>query len=290
MPLFDWVDVAPLLTGLTVASLLVFSRWQNRASLECAPALGALLTALSMRSPFMLVLDGDPLRTLFTGLEPPFWLALVGSAVGSAVYDSALVIAPRLLTSAEVALILLLETVFGPLWVGWGTEICPTRGPRGRLVPTAHAHWARGGRHARHGPAERGGLARGVAVRRRLDIRGGVWCSARRRNEPLLLANIGAHRSPLYERSAAARQRARRRSTRRKQQPLLRTPSQSEIEAQGERPDREKSEGELRGGAGSCLLRGDLWHALVSSISSHLSLRCACRCRESMLRCVESYA
>ena len=112
----DWVDIVPLLTGIAVAGLLTYSRWQARASLEMAPCLGALLTAVGA-APFMLVVGGEPISRLFSGLRPPFWFALVGSAVGSAVYDSACVIAPRSLTSAETALILLGETVFGPLWV-----------------------------------------------------------------------------------------------------------------------------------------------------------------------------
>ena len=108
--LFNMVDLVPLFTGMAVAGQLTFSRWQSHASLELAPCGGALLTAV-----FALIIhlgvDQEPIETLVVGLQPHFWAALLGSAIGSAVYDSALVIAPRSLSSAEVALILLGETV-----------------------------------------------------------------------------------------------------------------------------------------------------------------------------------
>lgn len=115
-PGLELIDLVPLATGLAVAALLTYSRWQANASLEAAPALGALLTAVAAAAN-MLLLDGEPVGSLVDGLPLPFWLALCGSAVGSALYDSALVIAPRSLTSTEVALILLAETILGPLWV-----------------------------------------------------------------------------------------------------------------------------------------------------------------------------
>ena len=121
----DWVDIVPLLTGIAVAGLLTYSRWQARASLEMAPCLGALLTAVGAAT-FMLSRRRANLEALLR-IAAALLVALVGSAVGSAVYDSACVIAPRSLTSAETALILLGETVFGP-WVWVGMAICPTYG------------------------------------------------------------------------------------------------------------------------------------------------------------------
>ena len=42
-------QLVPLGTGFAVAVLLTFSRWQASASLEAAPALGAILTAASIK-------------------------------------------------------------------------------------------------------------------------------------------------------------------------------------------------------------------------------------------------
>lgn len=117
--LFDVLDLVPLATGFVVASLITYSRWQANANLEAAPALGAAVTAVAALTK-LIVIDGEPPAGLLTGLQPMFWLALLLSGLGSALYDLALVIAPRSLTSAEVALILLGETLFGPLWVWVG--------------------------------------------------------------------------------------------------------------------------------------------------------------------------
>ena len=150
----DWVDIVPLLTGIAVAGLLTYSRWQARASLEMAPCLGALLTAVGAAT-FMLLVGGEPISRLFSGLRPPFWFALVGSAVGSAVYDSACVIAPRSLTSAETALILLGETVFGPL-MGMGRvwRYARRMDARGRRAAVIYARRPRGRGHDRGGGAD----------------------------------------------------------------------------------------------------------------------------------------
>lgn len=116
---FEWLDLVPLGTGFAVATLLTYSRWQAKAALEAAPALGAALTAVAALI-LLLVFEAEPPSALFRDLLPPFWVALLLSALGSAAYDLALVLAPRSLTSAEVALILLGETIFGPLWVWYG--------------------------------------------------------------------------------------------------------------------------------------------------------------------------
>ena len=116
----DAIDLVPLATGFAVATFLTLSRYislrRPKACLESAPALGAAATALVAIIDVLLI-EERPESELVAGLEPIFWLALLGSALGSACYDIALVIAPRSLTSAETALVLLGETIFGPLWV-----------------------------------------------------------------------------------------------------------------------------------------------------------------------------
>ena len=125
----DANDFVPLATGFAVASFLTYSRYvslhREAVSLDAAPALGAAATSIFALGFVLLVEEGE-LSDLVSGLRPAFWLALFGSALGSACYDIALVIAPRSLMSAEVALILLGETIFGPLWVWFGFGDVPS--------------------------------------------------------------------------------------------------------------------------------------------------------------------
>ena len=114
--LWDPIELVPLATGFAVAVLLTYSRWQAHASLEMAPALGAALTAAAA-AVVMFVIEQQPPSDLVDGLAPTFWVALLLMAGGCAIYDSALVLAPRSLTAGEVALILLAETIIGPLSV-----------------------------------------------------------------------------------------------------------------------------------------------------------------------------
>ena len=100
--LFDAMDFVPLATGFLVAALLIYSRWHANASLEAAPALGALLSGLGAAA-YMLLVEARPPSELVEGLPPPFWIAMVLSALGSGAYDSALVIAPRSLSGVEVS-------------------------------------------------------------------------------------------------------------------------------------------------------------------------------------------
>ena len=119
--LWQPIEIVPLATGFAVAMLLTYNRWQVGASLEAAPAVGAALTALAAAF-VMLVVEQQPASLLVEGLDPSFWFALLLMAAGCAMYDGALVIAPRSLQSAEVALVLLAETILGPLcvWLVFG--------------------------------------------------------------------------------------------------------------------------------------------------------------------------
>lgn len=119
----ELLDLIPLLTGIAQASLLIFVRAASircpDASMDAVPALGAYLT--SIFSVAMAAADeGDAWSfpsSLLDGLRWPFWAALVGCGLGLASYNAACTIAPRYLTGAEVALVLLGESVGGPLWV-----------------------------------------------------------------------------------------------------------------------------------------------------------------------------
>ena len=119
----ELLDLIPLLTGIAQASLLIFVRATSircpDASMDAVPALGAYMTSI-----FAVVMaaadEGDAWSfpsSLLAGLRWPFWAALVGCGLGLASYNAACTIAPRYLTGAEVALVLLGESVGGPFWV-----------------------------------------------------------------------------------------------------------------------------------------------------------------------------
>ena len=121
----EMMDLVPLLTGISQAGLLIFVRFASichpAATMDFVPALSALLTAVFAVG--MARMDGGPhwqAASLVAGLQPQFWLALVGCGLGVAGYNLACTIAPRYLTGAEVSLVLLFESVGGPIWVFLG--------------------------------------------------------------------------------------------------------------------------------------------------------------------------
>ena len=74
--------------------------------------------------------------SLVTGLQPKFWVALFACGLGVAGYNLACTVAPRYLTGAEVSLVLLFESVGGPLWVfvGFGDVPSPWTLASGALL------------------------------------------------------------------------------------------------------------------------------------------------------------
>ena len=112
------IDLVPLVTGVAVAAFLTYSRYCSMqgiadASLELAPPTASLL--ISLVSLWFAREQG--VASMVDGLTPTFWIALGVNGLCVAGYNAALVFSPRYLPSAEVALILLGETIFGPLWV-----------------------------------------------------------------------------------------------------------------------------------------------------------------------------
>lgn len=218
--LLDVLDLVPLATGFMVATLITYSRWQASASLELAPALGAAVTAVVALTKLIIV-DGEPAAGLVTGLRPMFWVSLFCAALSSALYDLALVIAPRTLTSAEVALILLGEVVFGPLWVWVGYGDVPdtwTLIGGGLLLVALIGHEAASLMLEKAAEHE-GGHVGNVGVRETLayaafgsDLQfslgshhsssSSLGVPRSHSATPSSLASIGAHRSPLLDRSA----------------------------------------------------------------------------------------
>jgi drug/metabolite transporter (DMT)-like permease len=130
--LAPFMDLLPLCTGISIAAFVVAARYTSMkrpsASLEAVPCIASLFTFS-----LALVLDADELtaspRGLFAlvdGLEPRFWFALLMNALGVGAYNVSLVVAPRYITSAECALIFLLETAVGPVWVYFGFGDVPS--------------------------------------------------------------------------------------------------------------------------------------------------------------------
>lgn len=143
-PAVDLLDLVPLATGLSIAAFMTFSRSCSRrgipdAALEAAPSAASFVTAVVAIG--VAKQQGDV--ALFDGLAPQFWLALAINGFCLAGYNAALVIAPRYLPSVEVALILLGETIFGPVWVYFCFGVVPsiwTLAGGGMLLLTLVAH------------------------------------------------------------------------------------------------------------------------------------------------------
>lgn len=140
----ELLDLIPLVTGMAQAALLIFVRSASIRIPECTmdfvPALSALFTVAFAVA--IAKLDGNAdgsqwsLSSLHTGLQPQFWVSLFGCGLGVAGYNLACTVAPRYLTGAEVSLVLLFESVGGPLWVfvGFGDVPSPWTLASGALL------------------------------------------------------------------------------------------------------------------------------------------------------------
>jgi len=112
-------NIISLFTGMALAVYISIMRKGAAAGINLigAAALSALLVALIS----ILVRKGDVLPDDYWrgngGALWQFWLAVLGEAMGAGIVFVALTIAPRLITGAEVAVVLLLEVILGPLWV-----------------------------------------------------------------------------------------------------------------------------------------------------------------------------
>eukprot|EP00966_Prymnesium_polylepis_P255211 5896395-Prymnesium_polylepis.1 len=90
--------------------------------MEAAPVVASLLTTTLA----VWIARQQGVTSLIDELSPPFWAALAVDGACLAGYNAALVVAPRYLPSAEVALVLLGETIFGPVWVFFGFGVVPS--------------------------------------------------------------------------------------------------------------------------------------------------------------------
>ena len=113
-----------LMTGVCVAALLTFSRYvekacpQGKPALLVAPCVGnffAVLTSLCS----MLLLGPTKAGGIWNqGTDGPTFLALsAASACFDAAFYVGVILAPQYITASEIALVLLLEVFFAPLWV-----------------------------------------------------------------------------------------------------------------------------------------------------------------------------
>ena len=132
----QFIDLVPLVTGVAVAVFLTYSRYCSMqgiadASMELAPPTASLFIAVV--SIWYAQQQGG--TSMVDGLTPTFWIALGVNGLCVAGYNAALVFAPRYLPSAEVALVLLGETIFGPIWVYFAFG----SGAHGSPAPLLHA-------------------------------------------------------------------------------------------------------------------------------------------------------
>ena len=110
-------DLFALATGLCLASYVSYIRYcakyRPSAAIDAAPSFGNLLAAL-VGLVMCIRLDGG----VASGVRLQTFLPVVGvNAVLMTLFYVGFTLAPRYITGAEVALILLMETVCGPLWV-----------------------------------------------------------------------------------------------------------------------------------------------------------------------------
>jgi len=156
-------DCISLATGAALASLITASRLtakrRPRAPVELGVALGSVAAAVATFAVAGSVEGGAG------AFAPPFWPLMVADAAAvAAVSLLALTIAPRYISPAEVALLLLLENIGGPLWVaiaGYETPRVWTFIGGGLLLSVLGVHQAcafcAGQREAREACAGQGG-------------------------------------------------------------------------------------------------------------------------------------
>jgi len=129
-------DLCALAVALSLAAIFVLVRRRRDLNLVPAAGAGALLSGL-VAAPFAHPLSLAP--------EQIAWLLAMGLVV-LPVALAAITLGPRTVPAPEVALLMLLETVLGPLWVWLGVGEAPSRAALlGGLIVigtlAAHAAW-----------------------------------------------------------------------------------------------------------------------------------------------------
>jgi len=110
-------DLMALLAAVLLAFKLTIVRQQRRINMIPALALSGLIFAL-----MAIVIAGEPARPDTAQI---IWLLLMGLAVITPA-TALLTLGPRYLSAPEVSLLMLLETVLGPVWVWLVIEETPT--------------------------------------------------------------------------------------------------------------------------------------------------------------------
>ncbi|MPZ10080.1 MAG: EamA family transporter [Kiloniellaceae bacterium] len=105
-------DLAAAACALCIGATFTITRHGRAVSMVPAMALAGLVTA-AMALPFALLLEDGP--WLFAGAQLGYTLAM--GLVVVPVSFALITLGPRYLPAAEVGLLMLLETVLGPLWV-----------------------------------------------------------------------------------------------------------------------------------------------------------------------------
>jgi drug/metabolite transporter (DMT)-like permease len=129
-------DLCALVTAISLAAIFTVIRGSGGLNMIPATALGALLSALAAL-PFSDALIVDPQSMIYL---------LINGAVIMPVSFGLITLGPRHVPAPEVALLMLLETVLGPLWVWLGVGETPTTATfiGGAVVLSAvalHAAW-----------------------------------------------------------------------------------------------------------------------------------------------------
>ena len=120
-------DLIAVATGMALAGMITANRFGAQRRPKALMALGASLGSL-VASLIALVFACTIASEREARLEPAFWpLMLLDGICVAACTVLALTFAPRYISGAEVALVMLLEVVLGPLWVFLAGFEAPTQ-------------------------------------------------------------------------------------------------------------------------------------------------------------------
>jgi drug/metabolite transporter (DMT)-like permease len=126
-------NMIALVTGFSIATYITLVRKGGIEGINMTPvspmaAITAAILSVGLQHGKVLPTHIDDDESTWQDPEDywKFWLAMLAEGTIIGIVFIALVLAPRLITGAELALVLLLEVIIGPLWVFWAYKETPS--------------------------------------------------------------------------------------------------------------------------------------------------------------------
>ena len=116
---------AGLAAGLFVGATVTVSRRSRVHAPGTAMSACSFLGALVAGACAAVYVSATHTELLPPGIRPTFFLIMAADGAGVTLLSLSLFLAPKFISGAEVALVLLLEVVLGPLFVGIGLHVVP---------------------------------------------------------------------------------------------------------------------------------------------------------------------